>query len=109
MHSEHPRFIHVMPEDYPLEGSDCVTYVLCEDLENPENSAGILLFAGSDCSLEHIQLLELAREADLVDEDADGLGGGHLFTDSLSKKRDSHFFGAVSKQILDNFIEYLER
>lgn len=97
-----------MPDSYPIHGSEDITYVHLTDPSNPD-SEGTILYAGNDGRLEsgHEFLFEAAKIEDIVDEDAEPLGGGHLDTETLAKTRDSHAFGGIEPRILEELEDKL--
>lgn len=90
--------------DNPL----CITVLYCKD-----QGKNILLFGMSDCELGHYGLLELAQDPDFsednaISSEAEIVGGALLDYRTLNKIRDSHAFGAIEDDVLDELVERID-
>jgi len=83
---------------------DWLTFVLIQDKNL------VLVYVQDEEEWSHIELADEARDLSIVGDDSDEIGGGILkkVEDGIGYVRDSHAFGGIDTNILEDFIDYLE-
>ena|SRR4030067_2532531 len=74
---------------------ECITFIHCKDCHK-----NIIIYAFGDRELGHYGVFELAVDQELIDEEVDIIGGGHLRYSTLEYECDSQAFGPADNEIV---------